>query len=39
MECRRCLFDTQTTDILLDSNGICNYCAQDEKMERDYPIS
>ena len=39
MECSRCLFDTETTDATLDSEGICNYCRLFEKMEDEYPIS
>lgn len=39
MECNKCLFDTETTDAILDSEGICNYCRLFEKMEGEYPVS
>lgn len=39
MECSRCLFDTETSDIELDQNGICNYCKLYDQLEREYPIS
>ena len=38
MECKKCLFDTKTTDIVLDEEGICNYCHLFEQMEKEYPI-
>lgn len=39
MECSRCLFDTETTDAILDADGVCNYCRLFERMEKEYPIS
>lgn len=39
MECKRCLFDTKTSDIIIDQNGICNYCKLYDQMEQQYPIS
>ncbi|WP_455159272.1 hypothetical protein [Schaalia cardiffensis] len=39
MECSRCLFDTKTSDIKLDQNGICNYCELHDQLEQEYPIS
>lgn len=39
MECTRCLFDSETTDIALDQNGICNYCTLYDQMEQEYPIT
>ena len=34
MECIRCLFDTETTDAVLDEVGVCNYCRLFERMGR-----
>ena len=39
MECVRCLFDTETTEIVLDQDGICNYCNLYDQMEQEYPIT
>lgn len=39
MECKKCLFDTDTTDAVLDSEGICNYCRLYEEMEKEYSLN
>ena len=39
MECKKCLFDTETTDAVLDKRGVCNYCQLYARMNREYPTS
>jgi hypothetical protein len=33
MECKRCLLTTDITDVVLDHNGVCNFCAHHDKIE------
>ena len=35
--CARCLYDAATPGITFDVQGICNYCAMHDAMERQYP--
>lgn len=35
--CRRCLFDETYPGITFDGEGICNYCALHDEMDRQYP--
>lgn len=35
--CVRCIYHTDIPEISFDSEGICNYCRQQERMEKEYP--
>jgi N-acetyl sugar amidotransferase len=35
--CKRCIYDENVPGIKFDSEGICNYCRNIEKMEEEYP--
>ena len=35
--CTRCVYDEDTPNISFDENGICNYCHQWDKLDRQYP--
>ncbi|QOY52683.1 N-acetyl sugar amidotransferase [Candidatus Sulfurimonas baltica] len=34
--CSRCIYDERVPSIKFDSNGVCNYCHQLEKLKEDY---
>ena len=36
-QCKKCLYDSNIPYITFDTNGICNYCNQFEKLEKEYP--
>ena len=36
--CKRCVSDTTISEIIFDSNGICNFCKIHDEMEIQYPI-
>jgi N-acetyl sugar amidotransferase len=36
--CNRCIYDENVPGISFDSEGICNYCRNIEKMEEEYPM-
>lgn len=36
--CNRCIMDTTVPGIRFDANGICNYCALHDKLEKAYPL-
>lgn len=35
--CSRCIYDDQVPGIFFDEKGICNYCYQMDKLEKEYP--
>lgn len=35
--CTRCLLDTDTTSIVFDEKGVCNYCHIHDQFDREYP--
>lgn len=35
--CARCVYDDRTPGITFDADGVCNYCAVHDAMERQYP--
>ena len=35
--CKRCLYDEDTPSITFDAEGVCNYCRNHEKMDKQYP--
>ena len=37
MICTRCIYDNKVPGIQFDSQGVCSYCRQMEKMEEEYP--
>ena len=34
--CKRCLYDEYTPSISFDSEGVCNYCRSQEKLEKEF---
>lgn len=37
--CRTCIMDTElTSDLVLDEDGICNFCKMTDKLRRDNPV-
>ena len=36
-QCKRCILDTTIPGIKFDEEGVCNYCAIHDEMERQYP--
>ena len=36
-QCKNCLYDSSIPYITFDANGICNYCNQFEKLDKEYP--
>ena len=36
-QCKKCLYDSSIPYITFDANGICNYCNQFEKLDKEYP--
>lgn len=37
MRCSRCLYDDSVPDITFDRDGVCNYCATHDRLNREYP--
>jgi len=37
--CSRCLYDTTISGIRFDENGVCNFCAIHDEMEKLYPLN
>lgn len=37
MICRRCIYDDHIPYITFDAEGVCNYCRQAERLDREYP--
>ena len=37
MICLRCIYDDSIPYISYDENGVCNYCRQNDQLEREYP--
>ena len=38
--CARCIYDDEhIPEISFDSRGVCNYCKEHDKLEKEYPIS
>jgi len=38
--CTRCIYDDEhIPNITFDSNGVCNYCKEHDKIDKQYPIS
>ena len=35
--CKRCIYDSSIPKILFDEDGMCNYCAQYDEMNTEYP--
>ena len=35
--CSRCIYDERVPDITFDEIGVCNYCHQQDDLEREYP--
>ena len=38
MVCTRCLYNDSIPNIIFDKNGVCNFCKQNEELEKEYPI-
>ena len=36
-QCKRCLYDEDTPSISFDAEGICNYCRNQEELEKQFP--
>ena len=34
--CSRCIYDERVDGIIFDSNGVCNYCHQIDKLKQEY---
>jgi len=39
MICKKCVMSDDIEGVKIDSDGLCNYCKWDEKMNKNYPIS
>ena len=35
--CTRCLYDSETPNIVFDTEGVCNYCRKDEELRVQFP--
>jgi hypothetical protein len=36
--CYRCIYDSNTSGISFDNEGVCNYCKQIENLEKDMGV-
>lgn len=37
MQCTRCIYDDKVPGITFDENGVCSYCQEYDKMDKEYP--
>ena len=38
MMCKKCIYDDNIPYIVFDSEGVCNYCHQNDALEKEYPL-